>query len=165
MADIFTAAKRSEVMSRIKSCGTTPETALYACVRGALGGRWRVDRNVRRLPGQPDVLIPGLRLVIFADGCFYHSCPRHKHVPKSNKSYWIPKLRRNRRRDRMNRRALRRMGFSVWSFWEHDLKKSTVEKTALRLQRRLSKLVLERKADVALRQPASRILDTLAHAP
>jgi hypothetical protein len=57
------------------------------------------------------------------------------------------------------------MGFSVWSFWEHDLKKSTVEKTALRLQRRLSKLVLERKAGVALRQPASRILDTLAHAP
>lgn len=145
MADIFTAAKRSEIMSRIKSCGTTPETALYACVRGALGDRWRVDKNVRRLPGQPDVLIPGLRLAIFADGCFYHSCPWHKHVPKSNKSYWIPKLQRNRRRDKMNRRALRRMGFTVWSFWEHALKKGTVERTALRLQRRLSKLVLERR--------------------
>jgi DNA mismatch endonuclease (patch repair protein) len=145
MADIFTATRRSEIMSRIKSCGTMPETALYACVRGILGRRWRVDKNVRRLPGRPDLLIPGLLLAIFADGCFYHSCPRHKHVPKSNKSYWIPKLQRNRRRDNTNRRALRRMGFTVWSFWEHDLKKRTVERTALRLQRRLCKLVLERR--------------------
>lgn len=153
MADIFTAAKRSEIMSRIKSCGTTPETALQACVRGVLGGRWRVDTNVRRLPGQPDVLVPGLRLAIFADGCFYHSCPRHKHVPKSNKSYWIPKLQRNIRRDNMNRRALRRMGFAVWSFWEHDLKNSTVERTTLRLQRRLSKLIFERRASMLPDRP------------
>lgn len=147
--DIFTPRKRSEIMSRIRSCGTTPETALYACVRGILGGRRRIDKNVRSFPGQPDVLIPSLRLAIFADGCFYHSCPRHKHVPKSNKRYWIPKLQRNRRRDNMNRRALRRMGFTVWSFWEHALKKNTVERTALRLQRRLSKLLLERGASMA----------------
>lgn len=146
MADIFTKAKRSEIMSRIRSCGSTPETALHACVRSVLGGRWRVDKNVRGLPGQPDVLIPSLRLAIFADGCFYHSCPRHKHVPKSNRSYWLPKLQRNRRRDEMNRTALRRMGFAVWSFWEHELKKNTLERTALRLQRRLVKLILKRKA-------------------
>jgi DNA mismatch endonuclease (patch repair protein) len=116
-------------------------------VRQALGGRWRIDKNVRELPGQPDFLIPSLRLVIFADGCFYHSCPLHKHVPKSNESYWVPKLMRNRRRDKMNRKALRKMGFTVWTFWEHDLKKSTVERTAHRLRSRLSKLVLQRKAD------------------
>lgn len=142
--DIFTTRKRSEIMSQIRSCGTTPEAALHACVRQALGGRRRIDRNVRELPGQPDFLIPSLRLAIFADGCFYHSCPLHKHFPKSNKSYWIPKLQRNTQRDKMNRKALREMGFTVWSFWEHDLKKSTVERTAIRLQRRLSKLVLER---------------------
>lgn len=147
MADIFTRAKRSEIMSRIRSRGTTPEAALHTCVREVLGSRWRVDKNVRALPGQPDVLIPGLRLAIFADGCFYHSCPRHKHVPKSNKNYWIPKLQRNRHRDKISRKALRKMGFTVWSIWEHDLKKSTVERTALRLRRRLSKLVLEQKAD------------------
>lgn len=141
MADIFTTAKRSEIMSRIRSCGTSPEAALHACVREILGGRLRVDKNVRRLPGQPDILIPSLRLAIFADGCFYHSCPRHKHLPKSNRSYWAPKLRRNRSRDKATRQALRKMGFSVWSFWEHDLKKGTLERTALRLQRRFSKLV------------------------
>jgi DNA mismatch endonuclease (patch repair protein) len=141
MADIFTTAKRSEIMSRIKSCGTSPEAALHACVREILGGRRRVDKNVRRLPGQPDILIPSLRVAIFADGCFYHSCPRHKHLPKSNESYWTPKLQRNKRRDHANRRALRKMGFMVWSFWEHDLKKGTLERTALRLQRRLSKLL------------------------
>jgi DNA mismatch endonuclease, patch repair protein len=144
MADIFSAAKRSEIMSRIRSCGTTPEVALHECVRQVLGGRWRVDKNVRQLPGQPDVLVPSLRLAIFADGCFYHSCPQHKHVPKSNESYWIPKLQRNKDRDKVNRKALRGMGFTVWNFWEHDLKKSTVERTALGLQRKLSKLLLER---------------------
>jgi len=144
MADIFTRGKRSDIMSRIRSSGTTPETALHACVREVLGGRWRVDQNVRTLPGQPDVLIPRLRVAIFADGCFYHSCPRHRHVPKSNKNYWIPKLQRNRQRDEINRKTLRKMGFTVWSVWEHDLKKNTVERTALRLQRRLTKLLLER---------------------
>ena len=145
MADIFTTAKRSEVMSRIRSCGTTPEASLYACLRKVLGSRRRVDKNVQGLPGQPDVLIPSLRLVIFADGCFYHSCPQHKHLPKSNRKYWTPKLRRNRNRDKMNRKALRKMGFTVWSFWEHDLKKSKLERTTLRLQRRLSTMMLERK--------------------
>lgn len=142
--DIFSARKRSEIMSRIRSSGTAPEAVLHSLVRQALGGRWRIDENVRELPGQPDCLIPGLRLAIFVDGCFYHSCPLHKHAPKSNRSYWIPKLRRNTQRDKVNRRALRKMGFTVWRFWEHDLKKSRVEKTAIRLRRRLSMLTLER---------------------
>jgi DNA mismatch endonuclease (patch repair protein) len=113
MADVFTPEKRSEIMSRIRSSGTTPEARLCAAVREALGGRWRIDMNVRTLPGQPDVVVPGLRLAIFADGCFYHGCPEHGHVPKSNVGYWLPKLVRNRRRDRASRRALRRMGFAV----------------------------------------------------
>ena len=145
MADIFTSAKRSQIMSRIRSSGTTPEMLLHSCIRQILGGRWRVDKNVRDLPGQPDVVIPSLRVALFADGCFYHSCPQHKHLPKSNESYWIPKLQRNIDRDRLSRNALRRMGFTVWSVWEHDLKKTTTEKTVRRLQRRLRKLMSERK--------------------
>jgi len=144
VADIFTKHKRSEIMSRIRSCGTSPETALFACLRGILGGRWRIDKNVRTLPGQPDVWIPTLRLAIFADGCFYHSCPIHKHVPKSNTSYWVTKLERNLRRDRMNRKALREMGLTVWSFWEHDLNKNSVERTVRRLRRKLSKVLIKR---------------------
>ena len=63
MADGFTPEKRSEIMSRIRSTGTTPEARLWTLVREALGGRWRIDKNVRTLAWQPDVLIPSLRLV------------------------------------------------------------------------------------------------------
>ena len=71
MADIFDPAKRSEVMSRIRSTGTEPETRLYEMVRGILGHRWRIDRSVSGLPGQPDVVVPTLSLAVFADGCFF----------------------------------------------------------------------------------------------
>jgi DNA mismatch endonuclease (patch repair protein) len=122
MADIFTVEKRSEIMSRIRSAGTSPENRLYLMLRDSLGSRRRIDRNVRDLPGQPDFLIPSLRLAVFADGCFYHGCPTHGHTPKSNTTYWIPKLARNRKRDAANRKALRAMGFTVFRAWEHDLK-------------------------------------------
>ena len=108
-----------------------------ASVREALDRRWRIDKNVRTLPGQPDVVVPSLRLAIFADGCFYHGCPEHDHMPKSNVDYWLPKLARNRRRDRAKRRALRRMGFAVWSFWEHELKGRRMARTHLALTRKL----------------------------
>jgi DNA mismatch endonuclease (patch repair protein) len=143
--DIFAKKKRSEIMSRIRSSGTKPETKLYHCVRATLGGRWRIDRNVRTLPGQPDVVVPRLRLAVFADGCFYHSCPLHGHDPKSNSDYWVPKLARNKARDRLNRRALRGLGFSVWSFWEHDLKDRNIENTTRIMQRRLQRLVAGRE--------------------
>jgi len=137
MADVFTPEKRSEIMSRIRSSGTTPESRLCAAVREALGRRWRIDMNVRTLRGQPDVVVPGLRLAIFADGCFYHGCPEHGHVPKSNVGYWLPKLVRNRRRDRASRRALRRMSFAVWRLWEHELRGRRMARTQLVLARRL----------------------------
>ena len=145
MTDIFSTTKRSQIMSRIRSSDTTPEITLHLCVRRVLGGRWRIDQNVRTLPGQPDIVIRNLRLAIFADGCFYHSCPQHRHVPKSNEGYWIPKLQRNKAIDKANRKKLRKLGFIVWSFWEHDLKKSNLERTILGLHRRLSKLVAERR--------------------
>lgn len=131
--DIFTIKKRSEIMSRIRSAGTSPENRLYLMLRQSLGLRRRIDRNVRDLPGQPDFLIPSLRLAIFADGCFYHCCPRHGHTPKSNTHYWVPKLARNRKRDAASRKALRAMGFTVFRAWEHDLKPKRLErlKTAL----------------------------------
>jgi G:T-mismatch repair DNA endonuclease (very short patch repair protein) len=87
--------------------------------------------KVRTLSGQPDVVVPGLRLTTFADGCLYHGCPEHGHTPKSNVGYWLPKLVRNRRRDRASRRALRRMGFAVWRLWEHELGGSRMARTQL----------------------------------
>ena len=83
------------------------------------------------------MVVPGLRLAIFADGCFFHGCPDHGHVPKSRVDYWLPKLVRNRRRDRANRRALRRMGFAVWRFWEHELRGRRMARTQMALTRKL----------------------------
>lgn len=97
--DVFDRAKRSQVMSRIRSEGTLAEHTLYALVRELLGARRRIDRNVNSLPGRPDLFIPSLRVAIFAHGCFYHGCAKHGRVPKSNQGYWAPKLIGNRRRD------------------------------------------------------------------
>lgn len=140
VTDVFSRKKRSEVMSRIRSRGTALEEILYGLVRSSLDGRWRIDRNVKSLPGCPDIVIPRLHLAVFADGCFYHGCCRHGHIPKSNRGYWLPKLARNCARDRSNRRKLRGMGYSVWAVWEHALEGRRLVKTAASLHRRLSLL-------------------------
>lgn len=125
-------------MSRIRSSGTAPESRLHEIVRGILGHRWRIDQNVSRLPGQPDLLVPSLSIAIFADGCFYHSCPTHGHIPKSNQTYWATKFQRTRTRDERNRRRLRRLGFAVWRVWEHDLKGRNTERTLQFLESRIT---------------------------
>jgi DNA mismatch endonuclease (patch repair protein) len=145
MSDIFSAEKRSEIMSRIRSVGTSPEKRLYVILRESLGPRWRIDRNVRDLPGQPDFLVPSLRLAVFADGCFYHGCPTHGHTPKSNTAYWVPKLARNRKRDAANRRALREMGFTVFRVWEHDLKAERLGRLKAALDKCLGEVKTGRK--------------------
>lgn len=145
VADIFSPRKRSQIMSRIRSADTAPEKRLYRAARRVVGRRWRILQNVRDLPGQPDVVIPALRVAIFADGCFYHSCPKHGHSPKTNKSYWSPKLARNARRDLASRRKLRSMGYRVWRFWEHSLKQSDLAYVERVLRRRIEQLTADRR--------------------
>ena len=140
MADIFTKKKRSDIMSRIRSSGTKPEHALYHIVRTVLGHRWRIDRNVNTLPGRPDVVVPTLSLVIQAHGCFYHYCPSHGHFPKTNRAYWVPKIRRNIARDASATRQLRSRGYTVWNIWEHALKGKGLEVTYKKIDKRILKL-------------------------
>lgn len=128
MADIFKPEKRSEIMSNIRAHGSKPEERLYRLVRVILGHRWRIDRNVETLPGRPDVVVPSLRLILLADGCFFHMCPKHGRIPDTNTQYWKPKLERNVERDRQNREALRRRGYAVWRVWEHDLRGTRLER-------------------------------------
>lgn len=154
MTDTISAKKRSQVMSQIRSRGTVIEKALYSVVRESLGSRWRIDRNVGGLPGNPDIVIRSMRLAIFADGCFYHGCPKHGHTPKSNRGYWAPKLARNCRRDQINRRKLRRLGFSVWTFWEHSLEGAEFEGTRRLLNKRLKRI---RDRNAAEKDSATRL--------
>ncbi len=143
--DIWTAEKRSAVMARIRSKETVPEKTLERIVRGALP-RHKIVRHEATLPGKPDFVIPAIRLAIFADGCFWHGCPKHGRVPPSRVEYWGPKLARTRSRDRRNDRDLRRLGYSVWHVWEHDLEGRRVTATDARLTARLRRRVSDRRA-------------------
>jgi DNA mismatch endonuclease, patch repair protein len=131
MTDVFSKMKRSDVMSRIRSQGNAEtELALIQIFRSHNIVGWR--RNWP-LKGKPDFVFPLKRLVIFVDGCFWHSCPVHGTRPSSNEIYWQTKLERNRQRDELVTRALRRNGWKVLRFWHHDL----LPKNHIRLVRRI----------------------------
>ena len=119
MADVFTKAKRSDVMSCIRSHGNRDtELRMAALLRKHRLAGWR--RN-RRVTGKPDFVWPRERLALFVDGCFWHGCPRCYRRPTSNQAYWDAKVSRNCRRDREVSRLLRKEGWRVVRIWEHDL--------------------------------------------
>ncbi|OYY95295.1 MAG: hypothetical protein B7Y41_01955 [Hydrogenophilales bacterium 28-61-23] len=110
-------ARRSRLMARIRSTDTRPELML----RKAL---WRAGLRFRlkpRLPGKPDLAFPGARVALFVDGCFWHGCPLHGHLPKSNLGYWKPKLARNLVRDRQVNAAILELGWMPLRIWEHEI--------------------------------------------
>ena len=108
-------------MRRIRSKGMAPELAVRSLVH-RLGHRFRLHR--RDLPGTPDLVFPKAKAVIFVHGCFWHQHSRCRdgRVPSSNKDYWSPKLETNVARDRRNRRRLRRLGWTVLTIWECEIK-------------------------------------------
>lgn len=67
-----------------------------------------------------DVVFPRLKVAVFVDGCFWHSCPEHGTTPKSNVAYWTPKLARNAQRDIETTSRLESTGWTVLRYWEHD---------------------------------------------
>ena len=119
--DVFTPEQRSAVMARVKGRDTRPELIVRQALT-RLGARYRLHR--KDLPGAPDVVMPGRRLVIFVHGCFWHGhdCARGARVPKANRDYWLGKVGRNRERDARNLEALTTMGWRVETIWECDLK-------------------------------------------
>lgn len=139
MTDCFTPDERSAVMSRIRSTNTVPEQRMLLALRTVLGPRWRIDQNAASLPGKPDLVVPSLRLCIFVDGCFFHGCPAHWRPPATRPEYWVPKVERNQSRDRKHARALRSAGWSVWRFWEHELRGNCLDRTSSILERRIAK--------------------------
>jgi len=100
-----------------------PELAVRSMTH-RLGYRFRLHR--RDLPGTPDLVFPRHRAVVFVNGCFWHWHPQPDcpiaGLPKSNLSYWEPKLQRTRERDRDNARALVELGWRVLTVWECELR-------------------------------------------
>lgn len=110
---------RSANMRAIRSTDMKPELAVRSLVH-RLGYRFRLHRQ--DLPGRPDLVFAGRRKVIFVHGCFWHShdC-KLAHIPESNREYWVPKLRRNRIRDRKSLQTLKAMGWKALTIWECEI--------------------------------------------
>src|SRR5450756_215446 len=120
MADIFTKAKRSEVMSGIRSRGNKDtEIVLAKLLRRHKITGWRRHLKIRisspvsrhsSLPAlsvRPDFVFAKARLAVFVDDCFWHGCPKHGTQPQGNRAFWKKKFATNLARDRRVKRALR----------------------------------------------------------
>lgn len=135
MADIFTKAKRSKLMSCIRSHGNkATEVALAKLFRRhkITGWRRQVEVRIKKAGGgifrvRPDFIFPKFRLAVFVDGCFWHGCPRHGTQPKGNRAFWKNKFAKNKARDRRVNRALRQAGWGVVRIWECVLKKCPLD--------------------------------------
>ncbi len=73
--------------------------------------------------GNPDFVFPREKLAIFVDGCFWHSCPKHKSQPLNNFEFWQHKLARNRMRDKVVNANLKCNGWRILRIWQHELSK------------------------------------------
>ncbi len=146
MPDVFTKAKRSEVMSRIRSRGNKDTEVVMARLlrRHKISG-WRRHQEVRiQKPGarifkvRPDFVFRQVRLALFVDGCFWHGCPKHETKPKNNRAFWKNKFTRNKARDVLVTRTLRRADWRVLRIWEHELAKKNEVRLLRRIQRALA---------------------------
>jgi len=158
MPDIFTKAKRSDVMSRIRSRGNErTELALRRVFRAHGITGWRRHLEVRgekverrrktaartsplaprTFRVRPDFVFPKLRLAVFVDGCFWHGCPLHETRPKNNAAFWRKKFAANKSRDGLVTRTLRANGWRVLRIWEHELARKREARLAARLRRTL----------------------------
>ena len=117
MADIFTKKKRSWVMSRIRGKNTKIEFKM----RAMLDENRIKYRQHPKMYGNPDFLI-GRKTAVFCDGVFWHGYNYGKKK-RPAKKFWKDKIERNMARDRKITRKLRRDGYSVLRFWEHDIEK------------------------------------------
>lgn len=117
MADTVSKARRSWIMSRVRSENTGPERVVRSLAH-RLGFRFALHR--RDLPGSPDIVFPCRHRVIFVHGCFWHghACARGNRLPVTHAAYWRTKIKKNRRRDARNNSRLRKLGWKVLSVWE-----------------------------------------------
>lgn len=121
MADVKSPEDRSRNMAAIKGKDTKPEMIVrkYLFSRGM---RFRVQ--VRKLPGNPDIVLPKYKTVIFVNGCFWHGHEGCKYfrLPKSNVGFWKEKIERNVARDARNEAELKDLGWRVIRVWECEIK-------------------------------------------
>lgn len=115
MTDIFTKEKRSWIMSQIRG----KDTKIEKKMKKILSDNRIKFKQHPQMFGNPDFLV-GKHMIIFCDGDFWHGY-NYEKKKRPTKKFWRDKIERNMRRDRRITRKLRRDGYSVLRFWEHDI--------------------------------------------
>jgi DNA mismatch endonuclease, patch repair protein len=124
--DTFSKSERSRIMAAVKGLNSKPEIT----VRKLLFSKgFRYRKNLKSLPGKPDIVLSKYKVVIFVNGCFWHG---HKNckasaLPKSKIGYWSKKIGSNIERDKRNIKELKRLGWKVINVWECQIKKMIKE--------------------------------------
>ncbi len=126
MPDVVDKQTRSRMMSGIRGKNTRPELLL----RHALHRRgFRYRLHAKNLPGNPDLVLPKYRAVIFAHGCFWHRHPgcRYTTTPATNAEFWLPKFQRTIEHDQLVQQKLEGLGWRVAVVWECALRKLNID--------------------------------------
>lgn len=135
MPDVLSPEQRSRNMRAIKGKDTGPELIVRRLLH-SLGYRFRLHR--RDLPGHPDIVLPGRKVVVFVHGCFWHRhrCRYGQVCPATRAEFWQAKFAANVARDARTRRKLRALGWRVIVVWECQTRDR--DKLAARLRRLLA---------------------------
>jgi DNA mismatch endonuclease, patch repair protein len=137
MADVHTPEIRSYNMSRIRGKDTKPELLVRKFLY-AEGFRYRL--NYKKLPGKPDIVLPGLKKAIFIHGCFWHGhagC-RYFVTPKTRTRWWLEKISGNKQRDRENYKKIRAEGWKILTIFGCELRKAKRERSFKKILRFLN---------------------------
>ena len=137
MADVHSKEQRSYNMSRIKGKNTKPEILVRRFLHSK-GFRFKIHDN--SLSGKPDIVLPKYKTIIFIHGCFWHGHTDCKYfvVPKTRTKFWFDKISGNKKKDIVNDKELKKLGWTVLTIWECQLKRNKLDKT---LQKTVKKLV------------------------
>ena len=155
-------------MAAIRGKNTKPEVI----VRKGLWRRgFRYRLNSPRLPGHPDMVLKKYRTCIFVNGCFWHGhnvqLPTAQmdngqwiidnsdccKIPRTNREFWVAKIRRNQERDIEEQKRLAEMGWHCITIWECELKPSKRDETLKSLVYTLNKIWLEEHAVIGKPYP------------
>lgn len=115
-----TSEEATNRMRAVRRRNTTPELAIRSQLHQH-GFRFNVDKSpIKGSRRRADIVFPKLRVAIYVDGCFWHSCPIHGSQPKTNAEFWRDKLARNHARDQETDQELIRSDWIPIRVWEHE---------------------------------------------